>query len=122
MANTRNRIAGTLALIVNGETHNIAGDWEYNLGAPKRTGVVGPDRVHGYMEEPQVPFIQGKVRDRANLNVLAMLTIDDATVVLPIANGKTVVLRSAWQAGEGTIAANSAEIDTRFEGLSADEV
>ena len=118
---SKNRIAGLLSLILNGETHNIAGDWTYNFGVPKNEAMVGPDRTHGYKSEPQVAYIQGKVRDRRDLDVVKLLKSDDITAVLQLANGKSFVGRSGWVATEGEIAANSAEIDFRIEFLSADE-
>ena len=47
---------------------------------------------------------------------LADLTsIDNATVTLQLASGKTVVLSDAWYAGEGTGNTEEANIGVRFE-------
>jgi len=43
-------------------------------------------------------------------------------VIAELANGKTVVLRSAWYAGEGKVNTAESEIDARFEGLSGEEI
>jgi len=42
-------------------------------------------------------------------------------VTLQVANGKTIVLRNAWFAGEGTVQTEEGNIAVRFEGLSATE-
>jgi hypothetical protein len=63
------RRAGLLQLKVNGEIQDAKGEFTYDLGQPKRTAIIGADGVHGYMEEPQVAFIEGKITDRGTLDV-----------------------------------------------------
>lgn len=114
------RRAGLLQISVNGVRHDMVGDFSYNLGLPKRTAQIGPDSVHGYQEEPQVAFIEGKLRDSTKVNLAELQAIEGATVVLELARGpegpqKTIVLSDAWNAAEGGVAANTAEIDVRFE-------
>lgn len=115
-----NRVGGIITVRVDGTRYRAKGEWEFNLGRPKRTAVVGADAVHGYMEEPQVPFIAGAITDDADLDLDALLRTKDATVWLELANGKGVTLRDAWYAAEGTAKTKEGEIEVRFEGLSAD--
>jgi hypothetical protein len=82
---------------------------------------VGADAVHGYKEVPQVPFIEGKITDSSDLDLAELCDVVDATVTLELANGKVIVLRDAWYAGEGTVDTDEGEIGVRFEGKSADE-
>ncbi len=116
------RVAGIINAKVNGEIQQAKGNWTYNLGAPKRDAVVGADRTHGYKELPQVAFIEGEITDRGDLDVAALVLLKDSTVTLELANGKVVVLRDAWFAGEGNIQTEEANITVRFEGMSAEEV
>lgn len=116
------RVGGIIQVEINGERQDAKGEWTYNLGRNKNTGVVGMDGVHGHMSEPQLPFIEGKITDRRTLDLDGLLTIEDATVTLLPANGKRIVLRNAWYAGDGTVSTSEGEIEARFEGLSADEV
>jgi hypothetical protein len=116
------RLSGTIAVQVNGLVYDAVGEFNYNIGAPVREALVGHDRVHGYSELPQVPFIEGEIRDSKDFQLLDLLTVKDATVTLSVANGKTITLSQAWYAGEGTVGTESANIETRFEGLSAIEV
>jgi len=116
------RVAGILQLEVNGERYDVKGNYSYNLGRPKRDAIVGMDRVHGYKEVPQTPFIEGAVTDRANLRLADLVNLTGVTATLLLANGKRIVLRDAWYAAEGTVSTEEAEIELRFEGLSADEV
>jgi len=116
------RRAGLIQLQVNGEIQDAKGSFSYNLGRPKRDAIVGSDAVHGYKEMPQVAFIEGAITDRGTLDVAALATGRDLTVTLQLGNGKTIVLRAAWFAGEGTGTSEEAEIPVRWEGANAEEV
>jgi hypothetical protein len=72
--------------------------------------------VHGYKEVPQAAFIEGEITDRSTFDLDDLVTIVDATVTLELANGKVIVLRSAWFAGEGTGNTEEGNIAVRFEG------
>lgn len=116
------RVAGIIFVKVDGGQIRAKGEFEYNLGVPKREAIVGSDGVHGYKEDPQVPFIQGAATDDAALDAKALLSTKDATVTLELANGKVFVLKDAWYAEEGTIKTGEGEIPIRFEGLDAEEI
>ena len=118
----KNRIGGIISLKINGDMYFAKGNFTYNLGKPKKEGVVGSDRVHGYTEKPQVPFIEGEITDRNELNLEDLVTLDDATVTLELANGKVIMLREGWYAGEGTGNTEEGNIALRIEGMSAEEV
>ncbi|SFW54206.1 Phage tail tube protein [Pseudomonas sp. NFACC09-4] len=118
----KNRIGGTIALKVNGDIYFAKGNFTYNIGKPKREGVVGADVVHGYKETPQIPFVEGEITDRNELSLEDLVTLDDATITLELANGKVITLSEAWYAGEGTGNTEEGNIACRFEGMSAEEV
>ncbi|HEY0190804.1 MAG TPA: phage tail tube protein [Kofleriaceae bacterium] len=122
MAPQPQRRAGIIQLQINGEIYDAKGNFSYNLGRPKREGMVGSDRVHGYKETPQIAFIEGAITDRGTLDLAALVTLDGATVTLTLANGKVIVLRDAWFASEGTASSEEAEIAVRFEGSNAEEI
>jgi len=117
-----NRVGGIIELKVDGAILSAKGNFTYNLGRPMREAVVGADAVHGYKETPQVPFIEGEITDNANLNLEALVNTTDATVYLRLANGKIIVLRQAWFAGEGTGNTEEGNIAVRFEGMSGEEI
>jgi hypothetical protein len=116
------RRGGIIQVAMNGELLDVKGNWTYNLGRAKRDGIVGSDRVHGFSEKVQIPFLEGEITDRKNLDLKKVLDATDATVTMALANGKTFVLRSAWQAGEGTANTEEGNVPVRFEGLDAEEV
>lgn len=117
-----NLVAGLLEFKVNGEIQNAKGNFTYNIGKMKREAIVGADRVHGYKGLPQVPFIEGEITDRSDLNLEQFLDIDDATITLTLANGKVICLKQAWYAGDGNVQTEEANIQIRFEGMSAEEI
>lgn len=117
-----NRRGGIIFLKVNSTQYSAKGNFTYNLGIPKREAIVGSDEVHGYKETPQVPFIEGEITDKDDLDLAALLAAKDATVTLELANGKVIALREAWFASEGTGNTEEGNIGVRFEGMSAEEI
>jgi hypothetical protein len=116
------RRSGLIQLNIGAVLHDAKGNFSYNLGRPKREAIVGADAVHGYAETPQAAFIEGEITDRGTLDLAALVVLEDTTVTLTLANGKVIVLREAWFAGEGTASTEAAAIAVRFEGISAEEV
>lgn len=116
------RRAGLIQLQIDGEIQDAKGSFSYNLGRPKREAIVGADRVHGHKEMPQVAFIEGAITDRGTLDLASLTSGRDLTVTLTLGNGKLIVLRDAWFAGEGTGTTEEAEIAVRWEGANAEEV
>lgn len=115
------RVGGTISFSVNGERHLAKGSWTYHLGTPKREAVVGADEVHGFKETQQVPFIEGEITDRANLDLKAFMEMSDATATLELANGKSINLYDAYNASDGTASSEEGAIPVRFEGKTAEE-
>ena len=121
MANQRR--AGLIQLQVTGEIMDASGNFDYNLGIPKKEGIVGANGVPlGFKEIGQIPFIEGEIIDRGTLDVAVMLSAVDQTVTLKLANGKSVALYDAYFAGEGTASSEDAKIKVRWEGSSAKEI
>lgn len=115
------RVGGIFNLKVDGELYKAKGNFTYNIGSPKREGVVGADGVHGFKENPQVPFAKGEITDDPELSLSVLTTAEDATVTLELANGKVITISEAWYAGEGTGNTEEGNIGFRFEGMRGDE-
>lgn len=116
------RRAGIITVQIDGEIMDAKGEFTYNLGQPKRTAIIGVDRVHGFKDEPQVAFIEGKVTDRKTLDLQKLVNKTGVTFTLQLAVGKVIVLRDGWYASEGTASTSEAEIPVRFEGISGEEI
>lgn len=119
---SKNRVGGLIAIKVDGETLYAKGNFTYNLGIPRKEGIVGSDRVHGYKETPQIPYIEGEITDHREISMEAIRKLEEATITLELANGKVIVLRQAWEASEGTGNTEEGNQTVRFEGMSAEEV
>lgn len=116
------RVGGIAQFNVNGVRYRAKGNFTYNLGNPKRDGVLGADGIHGFMEKPQIPFIEGVITITDDLDVADLLALTEGTVILDLLTNKSVVLRQAWFAGEANASTEEGELPVRFEGLSAEEV
>jgi len=113
---------GIIGLTLDGEVLEPKGDWTYNTGQPKRSAIVGTSAVHGFKSEPQTAYAEGAITDRGDLDVAQIKNTVGATLVLTLANGKTVVFRNAWWASEGDTTTGEGEIAARFEAVSAEEI
>lgn len=116
------RRGGIIQFQVNGEVMDAKGNFSYNLGRPKREPIIGSDVAHGFMERPQIAFIEGEITDRTNLDLAALVETDAATITLLLNNGKTIALRDAWFAGDGNGNSEEGNIPVRFEGVGAEEI
>ena len=116
------RRGGVIQVQVGGSLIDAKGTFTYGLGTEKREPIVGADGMHGYKAMPQSPFIEGALTDRTGLDMKAFMLTENATVTLLLANGKTVVLRDAFQTGEGSVTTEEGEAAFRFDGSSCEEI
>lgn len=116
------RRAGIFYLKVNGQIFDAKGSFTYNLGRPKREGILGSSGPTGYKEMPQIPFCEGELTDSLGLSLDALTKITDATVTIELAVGKVFLLKNAYWASEGNVQTEEGNIALRFEGSSAEEV
>lgn len=117
-----NRRGGITFLTINGQRYSCKGSVEYTLGVGKRETIVGVDSVHGFSENPQAATCKMSITDASDLDVRALQSIDDATVIVELANGKTVAFYEAWQTGENTITTDEGEIAVQFDAKRAEEI
>jgi len=116
------RVGGTIQLQVNGEVYDCKGNFQYNLGLPKREMIVGSDTVHGDSEKPQAPFIEGEITDRVDFSLAALCKQRGVSVTLILAVGKVIILRDAVFTGDGTGNTDEGNIAVRWDGKSAEEI
>ena len=116
------RRGGIIYFKINGALHEAKGNYTYNFGAPKREAIIGSDGVHGFKEIPQVSYIEGEITDRSDLDVEALVNLENATATLELANGKIFVLRDCWYAGDGNVQTEEGNIQIRLEGKSGEEI
>jgi hypothetical protein len=116
-----NIVGGKVFVSVNGTRIAVKGNVTYNLGVDKREAIIGADGVHGFKSMPQVPYIEFETTDTSNLDLKALQSIENGTVVLQKPNGKTVTLAQACYAGEGQAQTEEGQVSCRFEGMYCEE-
>ncbi len=115
MANRR--VGGVILFKIDGELFQAKGEFTYDIGVPKREAVVGMDALHGFKETPKVGFIEGAITDNDELDLKSLLNLRDTTATLELANGKVIVMREAYYAGDGNVTTNEGQIPLRIEGF-----
>lgn len=115
-AATSNRLAGTANLSVDGQTYMLVGDFEYNPSTRTRETLTGMDTVHGYSEKPVSGHISGTLRDSNGLTVADLNAMTGVTVVVQLANGKTIIGSNMWTVENQTVKSTDATIEVRWEG------
>ena len=115
-------LAGTAYVTIDGKSYTIAGEGSYMPSSVSREALIGQDGWHGYSEKPQAGKISWKGRDSGSLSIKQLNEASDATVVLVLINGKTVIGRNMVRTGE-PIAVNTedATFDVEFQGPDVTE-
>lgn len=118
---TTNRLAGTAYVTVDGLTVMVAGQFKYSVSKVERTTLTGMDSVHGYKEKPRAPFISYQARDSGGTSLEGLNDATNVTVVVELANGKTVIGENMWSVNTQDVDSEEATFDMRWEGGSVTE-
>jgi len=116
------RIAGVAYVYVDGQQYPLRGSLTISTDTIEREGVAGQDDVHGFIETPRVPWIEGDISDLGGLSLMALQAMCDVTVTAELANGKVYILRNAWTTAAREFTAADGQATVRFEGMSAQEL
>lgn len=121
MSDNTNRLAGIAHITVDGVNLMLAGDLSYGVSKVSRETLTGQDQVHGYSEKPHAGFISGSFRDAGNLLVASINAMTNSTVILELANGKTIIGRNMWTVEAQEVKTSEATLEVRWEGQSVEE-
>ena len=55
--------------------------------------------VDGYSQKPVAPFVSGKFRDSQAVSVTGFTNLNNATIVVTLANGKQINGHNMWYTG-----------------------
>jgi hypothetical protein len=116
------RIAGVASWNVGARTLAVKGNLNIGLSTVERAGIAGQDTVHGYSENPVVPFIEGDVSLQPGTSVSDVLAVTDETITVQAADKRTFTLKEAWQAGRVEVSTKEGQYRLRFEGTSCREI
>lgn len=115
------RVAGISYLKV-GSTQYPIQELEYHVTSTTREAVIGLNGVHGYKETYVAPYISGQITTAPEVSIETLHDTTDETVMVECPDGRVIVLRNAWYAGESTAAPADGKVAFKFEGLSGDEL
>lgn len=118
MGSNRNRLAGTAYVTVNGLTIMVAGEFKYSPSTFKRESLSGMDGIHGYKESYTPPYISCKVRDSGGTSVADFNGQTDVSLVVELANGKTIIGSNMWTVETQEVDSGEATFEVRWEGMS----
>lgn len=122
MADNTNRLAGIATVTVDGVAYSISGEGTYRPSVSKRETLTGQDQVHGFSEVPQPGKISWKGRDNGGLSIAGLNQANNVTVVLSLANGKSVIGRNMWRVGDPIeVNTEDATFTVEFEGPDVSE-
>lgn len=121
MANSRR--AGIVSAKFDDTIYDVKGSVTYNVNKTKRDSIVGHDRYHGFKELPKVIFAEFAITDSDDFDIEADLySKRDGTLVIDLANGKSITFSKAFFAGEGDVTTEEGEIAARFEAEDGQEI
>ena len=116
-------IGGIFNLKINGVLYTAKGDFTYSLGLPKHEAVLASNgSVAGFKVTGTVPYIEGEITDRGDLDLKALLSVQDGVITLELINSKVIVLSGAHGASDGEVSTGEGNIKVRFEGIQAEEI
>ncbi|WP_174296536.1 phage tail tube protein [Sphingomonas bacterium] len=116
------RLAGTMYATIDGKQYMVTGEGNYTVSSVTRETLKGQSGIHGFSEMPQPGKISWKARDGNDVSIAALNGAVDATVVLELANGKMIIGRNMWKAGDPiAVTTEDASFDIEFEGPDVSE-
>ncbi|MEM1046484.1 MAG: phage tail tube protein [Pseudomonadota bacterium] len=111
-------IGGVLSFDIGGLNVEARGDFTVSGFHSALEGVAGQDRVHGYIETPQVPTISGTITTVAGFRLDAVQGIKNVSAItLNLRNDTTYVLTEAWETGQGELNAGEGSLGVTFQGM-----
>lgn len=113
-----NNNAGTAYMTINGLSYMLAGKFKYSVNSFKNETQLGMDSVHGYKQTYVAPFISGQLRDARGLTVADFNAMDNVTIVVELANGKTIIGSGMWIVDTQEVDSEDAVFDVKWEGMT----
>jgi len=116
------RFAGIAFVKVDGKQLPLRGNFTVSPSSLERAGIAGQDGVHGFSENPRVPYVEGDISLTQDVSVEELQDITNATVTAELANGKTYVLSEAWTKAAFELNTHDGLARVRFEGVTCNEL
>lgn len=112
---------GLVTFYADGRAWSLRGEWTYSSQKIVKEAVAGWDGLHGFQEEPRVPFIAGSLSKTEGV-VLDDLINLVGNVTLELRDGTALSLSDAQVVGEVDANASTGEVSLRFAGRELTQV
>lgn len=121
MANSQ-IVGGPIAIYIDGVKIRCKSGAEYSLGVPQITPVMGVDILHGYKETPEAPYLKVTTTDTSDLDLKALITKRNVTVLMEKRNGKGVAFSDCAISTSGALTTDEGEVPLNIIAKYAEEV
>lgn len=108
--------AGIASITINGSAYDVVSDLSYNCNTVKRDTLIGQSGVQGYKVMPFAPYIGATLRDNGDLTVANFNGMTNVSVVVQLANGKTVQGDGMWNTEADEVKTEEGTFAVKFEG------
>jgi hypothetical protein len=116
-------IGGVADVNYNGNVLLFRGEMTWSFQVFAKKGIAGRDgRVHGFTADPMVPYIEGTFTYDGSFTIADLEKITGATVSVELGDGRQLVLREAYVAGEITAEGDEGKMKIKFEGQAGEEL
>jgi Phage tail tube protein len=114
---TNRRLAGITAFTVNGSAFPVI-EFTWDPAVTENETMTSLSGVDGYSQKPVAPFVSGKFRDSQAVSVTGFTNLNNATIVVTLANGKQINGHNMWYTGRPGVSGSDAGFDFKFEGVA----
>lgn len=121
MAIQPQRVAGIIALSIDGISYAVKGACKYRCNLVTRETVKAQSGIPGYKEMPQAGRIEANLVDSGDLSVALLAGITNSTVTAQLANGKAVTGAGMWQVEDIESDTEEGTLNVAFEGPLVEE-
>ncbi len=116
-------IGGVGQIRFNGNILKFRGSLTWNFQTGVKKGVAGRDgSVHGFTVDPVVPMIEGEFTYDGAVTTAQLEAITNGTITALLGDGRQLILRGAYVAGDIAPDGDDAKVKLKFEGTDGEEI
>ena len=108
--------AGIASITIAGNAYDVVSDAAYNCNVVKRDTLIGQSGVQSFKVMPFAPYIGATLRDSGSMTVASFNAMTSVSVVLQLANGKTVQGDGMWNTEADEVKTEEGTFAVKFEG------
>jgi hypothetical protein len=112
------RIAGLAFLKLNGAALPVKANCVVSPDAVERAMIPGQDYVHGFSENPRVPYVQADISLTPDIDMETIAEGVDETIIVEFANGQVWTLQGACYKGASELQTKDGQVQCRWEGTT----